>query len=101
MEGRNEEEDALQDEGGGGDLFTVVAHRLLRLFASDRQMLEKRGRLMIRRLSGHLDPRRLYVTVARAISKETDLEFAQQLVQTFSWILLTTKETKGLRDELA
>lgn len=63
-------------------------------------MLEDRGRLMIRQLCGHLDPRRLYVTVARAIKNENDLELAQQLVQTFSWILLTAKETKDLREEL-
>mmetsp|Transcript_88456 Transcript_88456/g.245644 ORF Transcript_88456/g.245644 Transcript_88456/m.245644 type:complete len:743 (-) Transcript_88456:31-2259(-) len=100
MEGRNVEEDDLQDEGGEGDLFTVVAHRLLKLFASDRQMLETRGRLMIRQLCGHLNPRRLYVTVARAIQHEIDIEFAQQLVQTFSWILLTATETRSLREEL-
>merc|ERR1719188_929338 len=58
---------------------------------------------MIRQLCGHLDPRRFYVTVARAIEREseTNHEFAQQLVQTFSWILLTAQETKVLRDELA
>merc|ERR1712137_1304383 len=57
---------------------------------------------MIRHLCGHLDPRRLYVTVARALKTigETDLELAQQLVQTFSWILLTAKETKAIREEL-
>lgn len=55
---------------------------------------------MIRLLCGHLDPRRLYVTVAQAIQQETDLAFAQQLVQTFSWILLTAVETRCLREEL-
>jgi len=55
---------------------------------------------MIRQLCGYLDPRRLYVTVARAIRHEADLQFAQHLVQTFGWILLTAEETKGLRDEL-
>jgi len=100
MEARKISEDGLAHDDDGKDLFTVVTHRLLRLFASDRSMLETRGRLMIRHLSGHLDPRRLYVTVARAIQTETDLEFAQQLVQTFNWILLTAKETKSLREEL-
>ncbi|CAE8639092.1 unnamed protein product [Polarella glacialis] len=88
------------DSRGGSDLFTMVVHRLLKLFASKTQMLETRGRLMIRQLCGHLDPRRLYVTVAQAIQQEPDLVFAQQLVQTFSWILLTAAETRGLREEL-
>jgi len=99
MEGRNPEDDEIQDEHGS-NLFQVMSQRLLRLFASDRQMLESRGRLMIRQLCGHLDPRRLYMTVARSIQGESDLEFAQQLVQTFSWILLTSVETKSLREEL-
>lgn len=100
MEGRDQKEDEKEDSEGD-DTFTVVAKRLLKLFASDKKMLESRGRLMIRQLCGHLDPRRLYVTVARAIDKEIDIQFAQQLVQTFSWILLTATETKVLRDELA
>lgn len=101
MEGRSAEEDALvHDEEEGKDLFTIVTHRLLQLFRSDRKMLESRGRLMIRQLCGHLDARLFYVTVARTIQQQSDQEFAQQLVQTFSWILLTAKETKGLREEL-
>jgi len=100
MEGRNVDEDDVQD--GDGDLFTEVVHQLLKLFESDSCLLETRGRLMIRQLCGHLSPRRLYVTVAHAIQREseTDARFAQQLVQTFSWILLTSAETKSLREEL-
>ena len=44
--------------------------RLLLVFSNERELLESRGRLMIRQLCGHLDPRRLYVTVARAIQQE-------------------------------
>mmetsp|Transcript_35389 Transcript_35389/g.69936 ORF Transcript_35389/g.69936 Transcript_35389/m.69936 type:complete len:741 (-) Transcript_35389:71-2293(-) len=100
MGGRNPEEDWLEDEDSSGDLFSVVTQKLLHLFAVDRRILETRGRLMIRQLCGHLDPRQFYVTVARAIKQEKDLELAQQLVQTFSWILLTAAETKSLREEL-
>eukprot|EP00928_Gymnodinium_smaydae_P043651 TRINITY_DN29203_c0_g2_i2.p1 TRINITY_DN29203_c0_g2~~TRINITY_DN29203_c0_g2_i2.p1 ORF type:complete len:331 (-),score=54.94 TRINITY_DN29203_c0_g2_i2:240-1232(-) len=99
MEGRAPGQDDSQ-AGTPEDLFTVVTHRLLRLFAENRQMLETRGRLMIRQLCGHLNPRRLYIIAARAIHQESDIKFAQQLVQIFSWILLTAKETKGLREEL-
>jgi len=108
MGARNRDEDRLNDgawpfreeEDSTGDLFSVVTEKLLRLFAAERSVLADRGRLMIRHLCGHLDPRRLYVTVARAIKQEKDLEFAQQLVQTFSWILFTATETRNLREEL-
>lgn len=55
---------------------------------------------MIRKLCGHVDPRRLYVTIARTIEQETDLTFAQELVRLFGWILLTAVETEPLREEL-
>jgi len=100
MSGCNPYKDRLEEEDGAGDLFSVVTQRLLQLFAVERRILETRGRLMIRQLCGHLDPRQLYVTVARAIKQEKDRELAQQLVQTFSWILLTATETKSLREEL-
>eukprot|EP00929_Paragymnodinium_shiwhaense_P028686 TRINITY_DN16583_c0_g1_i1.p1 TRINITY_DN16583_c0_g1~~TRINITY_DN16583_c0_g1_i1.p1 ORF type:complete len:753 (+),score=205.81 TRINITY_DN16583_c0_g1_i1:67-2325(+) len=111
MRGRTPEQDeqgrdaAKSSEAGAddeGDLFKVVTHKLLDLFKSKRDMLQSRGRLMIRQLCAHLSPRRLYITVARAIKEEgeTDIEFAQQLVQTFAWILLTAIETKALREEL-
>lgn len=100
MEGRTAEEDVLP-HADQEDLFAMVTQRLLRLFVSDRKMLETRGRLMIRQLCEHLDARRFFITVARAIRLEVgDPEFTQQLVQTFNWILLTAKETKNLREEL-
>eukprot|EP00439_Symbiodinium_sp_Y106_P001684 s6808_g1.t1 len=93
---------ASSSTGSGGsrsDLFTVIVHRLLREFSTHQEMLESRGRLMIRQVCGYLDPQRLYVTVARAIQQEKDRAFAQKLVQTFSWILLTAVETRGLRED--
>lgn len=100
MEGRNKEE----DEVGGEDdanLFIVTTRQILQLVLSEHSMVETRGQLMIRQLCGHLDARRLYVTIARAIEEEvTDTNVAQKLVQTFNWILLTAKETTSVREEL-
>jgi len=100
MGGRNPDEDRLQDEDIDSDLFSLVTQRLLQLFAEKRWILETRGRLMIRQLCAHLDPRHLFVAVARAIKQEKNLELRHQLVQTFNWILLTATETKSLRQEL-
>mmetsp|Transcript_108187 Transcript_108187/g.312659 ORF Transcript_108187/g.312659 Transcript_108187/m.312659 type:complete len:741 (-) Transcript_108187:145-2367(-) len=103
MEGRRDKDEDVRDEEGR-DFFDVVANRLLDLFK--QQTLEEKGWLVIRHLCGHLDVRRLYTTVARAIqeaaakNEQSELEFTQQLVQTFSWILFTATETKRLRDEL-
>lgn len=99
MKGRSSEEDTTQEESDRPDYFPVVVDKLLRLFQESEDMMDKRSRLMILQLCGHLDPRRLYVTVARGI-READAKFAQHLVQTFSWILFTAAETKRLRDEL-
>uniref|UniRef100_A0A0G4G9J8 Vacuolar protein 14 C-terminal Fig4-binding domain-containing protein n=1 Tax=Chromera velia CCMP2878 TaxID=1169474 RepID=A0A0G4G9J8_9ALVE len=84
-----------------GDIFEAAASRLIRLFAEDRRMLESRGRLIFRQLCVHVDVKRLFLTTGKEIEQETDLEFAHQLVQTLNWILLTAKETRGFREELA
>ena len=55
--------------------------RLLLVFSKEREMLESRGRLMIRELCRHLDPRRLYVTVARAIQQDE----GGGVLRLFSW----------------
>ncbi|CAK9059947.1 unnamed protein product [Durusdinium trenchii] len=87
-------------EAAAGDLFTDMVQRLLTNFANQPELLERRGRLMIRHLCKNLDCRRLYITVACTIKEEEDKAFAQKLVQTFNWILLTAAETRGLREEL-
>jgi len=83
------------------DLFTSVTRRFLSLFEADWGVTERRRRETIRQLCGLVDARRFYVTVAHVIQdKDTPTAFAQLLVQTFSWILLTSQETRPLREEL-
>lgn len=88
-------------DGSQWDPFEVVTVKLLNLFKSRREVLNEKGRLMIRHLCGRLDPRLFYVTVAKFVLQDTsDAEFAQQVVQTLNWILFTADETRPLRDEL-
>mmetsp|Transcript_8624 Transcript_8624/g.19228 ORF Transcript_8624/g.19228 Transcript_8624/m.19228 type:complete len:764 (+) Transcript_8624:100-2391(+) len=109
MEGKTEKsrlpsslvDDSQAQARANESMFSEVSSKILNIFEEDRQLLETRGTLIIRQLCKHLDVRRLYITVAHYVrSKGTNAQFAQQLVQTFSWILLTAPETKVLREEL-
>ena len=80
--------------------FVPFIDHLLHLFRRERGLLEKRGALVVRQLCELLHPRRVFVTLSRALQSEGDLEFASQMVQTLNLILLATNECLELREML-
>ena len=91
--------------------FQLVLNAILRLFAKDRQLLETRGSLIIRKLCVLLNAKSVYIRLATALMQyETDdgqvadeetLEFVSTMVQTLNLILLTASELNDLRSILA
>lgn len=82
------------------DYFTQLMANLLTLFSSDRNLLDQRGSLIIRQLSVNLNAERIYKTLAENLEKETDLEFAQSIVQHLNNNLLTAPELSDARKRL-
>lgn len=82
------------------DLFTMVTRQLLNLLRRVPDVPKNRENMIIRQLCGHLDPRRLYVTVVQCIHESDDFESSQRLVQSFNWNLFALAETAALREEL-
>ncbi|RKP23175.1 vacuolar protein 14 C-terminal Fig4p binding-domain-containing protein, partial [Syncephalis pseudoplumigaleata] len=80
--------------------FREFMVHLLRLFSSDRPMLENRGSLIIRQLCLSLNPERIYLAFAETLEKEEDLEFASIMVQNLNIILITSPEAAELRKRL-
>ncbi|RKP09317.1 vacuolar protein 14 C-terminal Fig4p binding-domain-containing protein [Thamnocephalis sphaerospora] len=89
--------------------FREFMVHLLRLFSSDRVMLENRGSLIIRQLCLSLNPERIYRAFAEILEKEeasttsllfADLEFASIMVQNLNIILITSPEAGELRKRL-
>mmetsp|Transcript_30458 Transcript_30458/g.46463 ORF Transcript_30458/g.46463 Transcript_30458/m.46463 type:complete len:804 (-) Transcript_30458:91-2502(-) len=101
--------------------FQLVLNAILNLFAADRNLLEIRGSLIIRKLCVLLNAKSVYIRMAEALchyqvnpadmslddttyaaEAEADrLEFISTMVQTLNLILLTASELSDLRSILA
>jgi vacuole morphology and inheritance protein 14 len=91
--------------------FQLVLNAILNLFAKDRQLLETRGSLIIRKLCVLLNAKSVYIRLADAlmqyemvdgqVADAETLEFVSTMVQTLNLILLTASELNDLRSTLA
>jgi vacuole morphology and inheritance protein 14 len=87
--------------------FQLVLNAIIRLFAKDRQLLETRGSLIIRKLCVLLNAKSVYIRLANTLMQyETNadaatLEFVSTMVQTLNLILLTASELLDLRKTLS
>lgn len=80
--------------------FSSFMVNLLKLFCTDRRLLETRGNLIIRKLCLNLSAERIYRTLADCLEKEEDLEFASIMVQNLNNNLITAPELADLRKRL-
>ncbi|CAK9797035.1 Protein VAC14 homolog [Anthophora quadrimaculata] len=80
--------------------FTKFIVNLLRLFSTDRNLLEERGAFIIRELCVLLSAEDIYKTLAKILLEEPNLSFACTMIQTLNVILLTSSELFDLRNKL-
>ena len=90
--------------------FSLVLNAILQLFANDRNLLETRGSLIIRKLCVLLNAESVYIRMAEALDESSlegggadvaTLEFVSTMVQTLNLILLTASELHDLRSILS
>lgn len=82
------------------DYFNAFIKNLIKLFSTDRRLLEKRGSLIIRQLSLSLGSSKIYNALADILQYEDDLDFASFLVQKLTVVLITAPELADLRKRL-
>ncbi|KOC60156.1 Protein VAC14 like protein [Habropoda laboriosa] len=80
--------------------FTKFIVNLLKLFSTDRNLLEERGAFIIRELCVLLSAEDIYKTLAKILLEEPNLSFACKMIQTLNVILLTSSELFDLRNKL-
>lgn len=81
--------------------FTSFMVNLLKLFETDRRLLESRGNLIIRQLCLSLSAERIFRTMADCLENdEDDVEFASIMVQNLNNNLITAPELGELRRRL-
>ncbi|KAK5168936.1 uncharacterized protein LTR77_006245 [Saxophila tyrrhenica] len=82
--------------------FSSFMVNLLKLFATDRRLLETRGNLIIRQLCLSLSAEKIYRTMADCLEREegSDIDFASIMVQNLNNNLITAPELADLRKRL-
>ena len=83
-----------------GERFQLLMNTLVEVFHDDKELLEKRGSLIIRLLSVHLHAEKIFRALAPIIEKESDVEYASLVVQILNSILLTSRELFEVRQNL-
>ncbi|KAL0055697.1 hypothetical protein WJX82_003331 [Trebouxia sp. C0006] len=83
--------------------FGQVMQQLLERFRGPLggRLLQRRGSLILRKLSLLLGPHKVFCALADILNQERDLRFASAMVQALNVILLTAPEVKALRSLLA
>ncbi|XP_074645513.1 protein VAC14 homolog [Tubulanus polymorphus] len=90
----------LESTHGMNKFFTKFMMSLLKLFSSDKQLLDERGSFIIRQLALLLNAEDIYRTFSEILLLEPDMKFASQMIQTLNAILLTSTELFELRTQL-
>jgi len=82
--------------------FKLVLSSILSLFSSERQLLEVRGSLIVRKLCVLLNAKVVYIEFANVLSRSSafSLEFIGTMVQILNLVLLTAAELQELRNLL-
>ncbi|XP_015593801.1 protein VAC14 homolog [Cephus cinctus] len=80
--------------------YTKFIVNLLRLFSTDRHLLEERGTFIIRELCVLLSAEDIYKKLSQILLEEQNFRFACIMVQTLNVILLTSSELFDLRNKL-
>ncbi|XP_067003163.1 protein VAC14 homolog [Anabrus simplex] len=80
--------------------FSKFIVSLLKLFCTDKHLLEDRGSFIIRQLCVLLNSEDIYKTLAEILLYEENLRFASIMVETLNTILLTSSELFELRTKL-
>ncbi|XP_066290973.1 protein VAC14 homolog isoform X1 [Branchiostoma lanceolatum] len=80
--------------------FTKFMVSLIKLFSTDKELLENRGSFIVRQLCLLLNAEAIFRALAEILLEEEDLRFAAIMVQTLNSILLTSTELFELRTQL-
>jgi len=78
--------------------FDLTLTHLTRVLRNKDGLLEKRGKLIIERLSTLLNGEMIYEALAKKLKAEEDLDFCSYMVQTLNLIMLTSPELFELRN---
>lgn len=81
--------------------FQSFMEDLLKLFRKDRKLLATKADFIIRTVCASLNAERIYMSLAKALESETNLNFVSLMVQILNNNLITAPELSTLRKKLS
>eukprot|EP00002_Diphylleia_rotans_P025516 TRINITY_DN5047_c0_g1_i1.p1 TRINITY_DN5047_c0_g1~~TRINITY_DN5047_c0_g1_i1.p1 ORF type:complete len:567 (-),score=97.63 TRINITY_DN5047_c0_g1_i1:111-1811(-) len=81
--------------------FAQLVTRILQLFETDVELLEKNGSLVVKSLCLKLGPERMYRAFSQSLQMQQNPEFAMSVVRLLSTLLLVAEEMSDVRRVLS
>ncbi|CRH02679.1 conserved Plasmodium protein, unknown function [Plasmodium relictum] len=82
------------------NFYEKISENLIILFKSDENLLIHKGKVIVQHISRCLNNKKFYAYLSYLLINENNLKFVNKFVQVLNWVLLTSIETKYLRNVL-
>ncbi|VEV59182.1 VAC14 domain-containing protein, putative [Plasmodium vinckei vinckei] len=80
--------------------YENISRNFIDLFKQDESLLIRKGKEIIQHMSRCLNNKKFFAYLCYLLIYETDYIFVNKIVQVLNWVLLTSNETKYLRNSL-
>ncbi|ANQ11138.1 Uncharacterized protein PCOAH_00054260 [Plasmodium coatneyi] len=80
--------------------YEQVSNNLIALFRNDDQLLIHKGKIIVQHLSRCLNNKKFFAYLSYSLIHEEKIPFVTKFIQVLCWVLLTSEETKYLRNAL-
>ncbi|KJP88028.1 hypothetical protein AK88_02303 [Plasmodium fragile] len=80
--------------------YEQVSNNLIALFRNDDQLLIHKGKIIVQHISRCLNNKKFFAYLSYSLIHEERIPFVTKLIQVLCWVLLTSEETKYLRNAL-
>ncbi|EUD69109.1 hypothetical protein C922_00801 [Plasmodium inui San Antonio 1] len=80
--------------------YEQVSNSLIALFRNDDHLLIHKGKIIVQHISRCLNNKKFFAYLCYSLISEEKIPFVTKFIQVLSWVLLTSEETKYLRNAL-
>ncbi|SOV23801.1 conserved Plasmodium protein, unknown function [Plasmodium sp. DRC-Itaito] len=80
--------------------YEKISLNLINIFKNDENLLIHKGKVIVQHISRCLNNKKFYAYLCYLLIKENNFTFVNKFVQVLNWVLLTSDETKYLRNVL-
>ncbi|SCP03540.1 conserved Plasmodium protein, unknown function [Plasmodium malariae] len=82
------------------NFYENISANLILLFKNDEHLLVHKGKIIVQHISRCLNNQKFYAYLSYLLINENNFLFVNKFIQVLNWVLLTSNETKYLRNTL-